>query len=118
MSKSDDLSALVLAAIAPCVVDLHAAARRIRRATDRPGGRTELTCREVEVLQHLASGTEAREMAGKMGISYTTVRTHIQHILWKLDVHSQVAAVACARSVGLVTPTERGAQTTHFAQLA
>ena len=118
VAKDDDLCSLVLAAVTPCVVDLHAAARRIRRPAGVAPGRMDLTYREVEVLERLAAGIDAHELARELGISYTTVRTHIQHILWKLDVHSQVAAVARARSRGLVTPGARGAQTTQFAQLA
>jgi PAS domain S-box-containing protein len=58
--------------------------------------RTPLTAREVEVLRTLAQGSSTREIADTLSISVATVRTHIQNILEKLDVHSQVQAVAAA----------------------
>ncbi len=58
--------------------------------------RTPLTAREVEVLRNLAQGSSTREIADTLSISVATVRTHIQNILEKLEVHSQVQAVASA----------------------
>lgn len=55
-----------------------------------------LTRREVEVLRHLAAGTGTEQIAGAMFISVATVRTHIQNILRKLEVHSKLAAVSVA----------------------
>ncbi|NIM61085.1 MAG: PAS domain-containing protein [Acidobacteria bacterium] len=64
-------------------------------ATIRPD-RPPLTAREIEVLRTLALGSNTREIADMLSISVATVRTHIQNILEKLDVHSQVQAVAIA----------------------
>jgi len=55
-----------------------------------------LTPRQSEVLRLLANGANVDEIAGALGISVYTVRTHIQRILETLDVHSQVEAVARA----------------------
>ena len=55
-----------------------------------------LTPREIEVLRRLASGASTREIADAMFISVTTVRTHIQNVLRKLEVHSKLAAVSAA----------------------
>ncbi len=55
-----------------------------------------LTNREIEVLRHLAEGLSTREIADTLYISVATVRTHIQNVLQKLDVHSQAQAVALA----------------------
>jgi len=55
-----------------------------------------LTPRQSEVLRLLANGANVDEIAGALGISIHTVRTHIQRILETLDVHSQVEAVARA----------------------
>jgi DNA-binding NarL/FixJ family response regulator len=55
-----------------------------------------LTPRQSEVLRLLANGANVDEIAGALGISIYTVRTHIQRILEALDVHSQVEAVARA----------------------
>jgi DNA-binding NarL/FixJ family response regulator len=58
-----------------------------------------LTTREREVLDLLARGMKTDHVAQQLGMSKSTVRTHIQHILRKLDVHSTLAAVAIARRV-------------------
>jgi hypothetical protein len=42
--------------------------------------------------------------AGQLYLSRNTVRTHIQNLLGKLNVHSAVAAVAVARRAGLSGP--------------
>jgi len=62
-----------------------------------------LTGRELEVLQLLADGTPSRAIAERMGVSRNTVRTHVQGILTKLQVHSRLEAVAVATSNGIVS---------------
>lgn len=62
----------------------------------------ELTGREVEVLQFLASGTSTKAIAEKLGISPSTVKNHTQNILAKLKVHSRLEAVALAFRYGLI----------------
>jgi PAS domain S-box-containing protein len=61
-----------------------------------PAANSPLTPREIEVLRRLASGAGTREIADAMFISVTTVRTHIQNVLRKLEVHSKLAAVSAA----------------------
>lgn len=56
----------------------------------------QLTEREVEVLQLLAEGRSGTEIARQLGISPNTVRTHVQGILTKLQVHSRLEAAAFA----------------------
>lgn len=60
-----------------------------------------LTRREKEVLRCLVSGMNKDAIAGQLYLSGNTVRTHIQNLLRKLDVHSTLAAVALARRAGL-----------------
>lgn len=55
-----------------------------------------LTRREAEVLHMLACGLGNREIAESMGVSATTVRNHIEHVLSKLGVHSKLEAVVYA----------------------
>lgn len=62
----------------------------------------ELTRRERQVLTLLASGTPTRTIARQLFISPATVRNHVQSILAKLGVHSQVEAVALSLRNGLV----------------
>ena len=61
-----------------------------------------LTPRERSVLQLVAKGISSREIARQLGISYTTVRTHIRSLGRKLDVHYKIEATARARELGLV----------------
>jgi RNA polymerase sigma factor (sigma-70 family) len=61
-----------------------------------------LTSREKEVLRLMAEGTSSREIAAKLGISYTTVRTHIRSLGSKLGVHSKLEAIVKARELALV----------------
>lgn len=58
--------------------------------------------RELEVLRLLAVGTSSDEIARRLGIAETTVRTHIHRILTKTGAHSQLEAVALARDQGLI----------------
>jgi two-component system, NtrC family, sensor kinase len=64
---------------------------------DRP-----FTPRERDVLTLLARGMVAAEVAESLGIDLSTVRFHVRHILEKLGVHSQLAAVMIAVREGLV----------------
>jgi DNA-binding NarL/FixJ family response regulator len=68
----------------------------------------QLTDREREVLQLLAEGSRGTQIAERLGISPNTVRTHVQSILTKLQVHSRLEAAAFAVRHGLIkTPGER-----------
>lgn len=71
-----------------------------RRAIDAQLER--LTPREKEVLRLMAEGIASREIASKLGISYTTVRTHIRSLGSKLGVHSKLEAIVKARELALV----------------
>jgi PAS domain S-box-containing protein len=55
-----------------------------------------LTRREAEVLRMLACGSSNKSIAATLGISATTVRNHIEHVLAKLGVHSKLEAVVAA----------------------
>lgn len=63
---------------------------------------SQLTTRELEVLSLLAEGESSRRIAEKMRVSPNTVRTHVQNILAKLQVHSRLEAAAFAVRSGLV----------------
>lgn len=63
-----------------------------------------LTPREQEILMQLAHGRSNLSIATQLGISATTVRTHIRNLLSKLGVHSRLAAVAFALQHGLIEP--------------
>ncbi|WP_455222759.1 LuxR C-terminal-related transcriptional regulator [Kaarinaea lacus] len=57
---------------------------------------SRLTPRELEVLALLSEGITGTTIAKRLNISNTTVRNHIQHIQYKLGVHSKTEAVAYA----------------------
>lgn len=71
-----------------------------RRAMDAQLER--LTPREKEVLRLMAEGHPSRSIAEELGISYTTVRTHIRSLGAKLAVHSKLEAIIKARELGLI----------------
>ena len=62
-----------------------------------------LTPREKEVLRLMAEGLPSRAIAEELGISYTTVRTHIRSLGGKLGVHSKLEAIVRAREMGLIS---------------
>ena len=62
-----------------------------------------LTPREKEVLRLLADGHPSRSIAAELGISYTTVRTHIRSLGSKLAVHSKLEVIVKARELGLIS---------------
>lgn len=57
-----------------------------------------LTPREREVLVCLAEGVARRDVAARLSLSANTVRTHLQNLMSKLQVHSTLEAVALTRS--------------------
>jgi len=61
-----------------------------------------LSRRQSQVLELLADGIPAREIALRLDLAETTVRNHIRHLLKKLDCHSQLEAVAVAYRLELL----------------
>jgi DNA-binding NarL/FixJ family response regulator len=88
MTVSTDILARLLRSTAPVV-------------GPRGGG---LTAREHEVLELMGSGLDPRAIARRLGISVHTCRGYVKAVLAKLDVHSQLEAVAVATRRGLIQP--------------
>jgi len=61
-----------------------------------------LSEREIEVLEILAQGYTTAQTASELVISENTVKTHIRHILHKLEVGNRAEAVAKATQLGLI----------------
>jgi DNA-binding NarL/FixJ family response regulator len=68
----------------------------------------QLTPREREVLALLAEGVNSKTICARLGVSSNTVRTHVQNILTKLQVHSRLEAATFGVRLGVVRlPGER-----------
>jgi DNA-binding NarL/FixJ family response regulator len=61
-----------------------------------------LSEREISVLEQIASGGSYDRIADNLGISYGTVRKHIENIYRKLNVHNKVEAINKAKKDGLL----------------
>jgi DNA-binding NarL/FixJ family response regulator len=73
------------------------------RPPPRPLGSHEtLTPRELEVLELLASGLSNKEIADRLGVSFHTVKFHVNAILGKLGASSRTEVVALAARAGLL----------------
>jgi DNA-binding NarL/FixJ family response regulator len=67
----------------------------------------ELTAREQEILRLIVSGLSNGEIAQELYISDTTVKTHVTHILQKLNLRDRVQAVVLAYQTGVFEPDTR-----------
>ncbi len=67
-----------------------------------PGERLELSPREMDVLRLMTEGLGNKEIADRLIISVSTVRTHVDHILEKLSVSGRTQAAVKALKLKLV----------------
>jgi len=71
---------------------------------DPPGALAELSDRERDVFRLIARGLSNAEIGAELFISETTVKTHVTHILQKLDLRDRVQAVVLAYQTGFFEP--------------
>lgn len=104
-SKNEIISAIKTAAAGETIWSREEL-RRVTGALAAPrsgaDGEVALTKREGEVLKQLALGLTNKEIAQSLGISYETVKEHVQHILRKIGVSDRTQAAVWAVRKNLV----------------
>ncbi|WP_414660943.1 response regulator [Horticoccus sp. 23ND18S-11] len=74
-----------------------------RRLAER-NTQVSLSARELEVLRLIAQGKANKQIAAELVLSEATIKTHIAHILAKLDAPDRTRAVTVAMERGLLRP--------------
>lgn len=96
------------ALLAPSVTRtlLDRVARRLPSTRPQPpiARFAELTARELDVLRLVAAGCSNREIAEQLSLAEPTVKTHVSHVLLKLDLRDRAQLVVLAYEAGLVVP--------------
>lgn len=102
MAASAVIDAVRVVADGGSLIPPHTIAKLLhnRRWTDLV--RNSLTGRESEILGLMSDGKSNREIAIMLGISYTTVRSHIRNLSGKLSAHSKLEVVVKAQQLHLV----------------
>lgn len=102
--SADELAQAIRAAHAGrATLSPEAAQALVNAANQPPVPGHDLTRREGEVLVLMVEGLNNTQIAGRLVVSTSTIKTHVSHILSKLGVASRSEAVALALRSGLVT---------------
>jgi DNA-binding NarL/FixJ family response regulator len=73
-----------------------------RRSTMRPGGRSDLSKRETEVIRLIVDGMSNKEISSALVLSEKTVKNHVSRIFSKLNVNARTQAAVIALRQGMV----------------
>jgi DNA-binding NarL/FixJ family response regulator len=95
--------ALITPSVTRRLIEQFARAAQPRPGTT-PAALGELTERELQVLRLVARGLSNAEIARDLVLGENTVKTHVAHLLAKLDLRDRVQAVVLAYETGLVAP--------------
>jgi DNA-binding NarL/FixJ family response regulator len=101
MEGKEVLTAIHRVAAGEVILPPHLAARLMEGLAEPAQKTEELTGRELDVLQYIAQGLGNKEIATALNISENTVKTHVRHILAKLNLRSRAEAAAYAVRAGL-----------------
>jgi DNA-binding NarL/FixJ family response regulator len=96
--------AVVTPALTRALIDAVREQRTAARPVPGASGLETLTGRERDVLVAVASGWSNAEIAERLSIAPTTVKTHVSNILTKIGARARVQAVTFAYETGLVRP--------------
>ena len=77
-----------------------------RQMLQAAGSLDVLTARETEVLRRVALGLSNKDIAAALGVGEETVKTHVTHVLGKLQVENRAQAIVQALKRGLVSLDE------------
>jgi DNA-binding NarL/FixJ family response regulator len=101
----DEVAAAIRAAARGEVhLDPAVAGRLTRQLISPPTGLASLTPRERTILALVARGLSNRQIASELYISERTARTHVSHVLTKLQLASRTQAALVAIREGLIPP--------------
>ena len=105
-AKAYLLKGMTIEELQETIVAVHHGKARIppaiaEKLADRVSGQ-QLTASELEVLQRIVAGRANKEIAGDLGISETTVKTHVNSLLGKLGVADRTHAATLALQRGIV----------------
>jgi DNA-binding NarL/FixJ family response regulator len=115
-SPEDLLRAIHVVAVGDALLSPSVTRRVIERLVEQPvvGSSpdprlADLTPRELDVLLLIAQGHSNREIAARLTVEETTVKSHVRNVLMKLGARDRIHAVILAYECGLVSPGKRAA---------
>jgi DNA-binding NarL/FixJ family response regulator len=94
--------AIRIVSMGESLIEPRVASRLIDRLGRKQSTTAPITEREVEVLRLMAKGSPNKEIAGLLLINESTVKTHVLHILEKLEVRGRTEAVVEAVRRGII----------------